>query len=68
MTCNNRRVQALAQQELDQRRPVFEHKLIPGTNTIELEVIAGLPRGAPKTGSGSEIEIEKFTVFAHYQQ
>ena len=68
VTCNNRRVQALAQPELDQRRPIFEHKLIPGTNTIEVEVIAGMPRGAPKTGSGPEIELEKFIVFAHYQQ
>ena len=68
VTCNNRRVQALAQLELDQRRPIYEHKLIPGTNTIEVEVIAGMPRGAPKTGTGQEIEIEKFIVFAHYQQ
>ena len=68
VTCNNRRIQALAQPELDQRRPIFEHKLTPGTNTIEVEVIAGTPRGAPKTGSGPEIEIEKFTIFAHYQQ
>ena len=68
VTCNNRRIQALAQPELDQRRPIFEHKLVPGTNTIEVEVIAGIPRGAPKTGSGPEIEIEKFIVFAHYQQ
>ena len=67
VTCNNRRVQALAQPELDQRRPIYEHKLIPGTNTVEVEVIAGTPRGAPKTGSGPEVEIEKFTVFAHYQ-
>ena len=68
VTCNNRRIQALAQPELDQRRPIFEHKLVPGTNTIEVEVIAGMPRGAPKTGTGPEIEIEKFIVFAHYQQ
>lgn len=68
VTCNNRRVQALAQPELDQRRPIFEHKLTPGTNIIEVEVIAGTPRGAPKTGSGPDIEIEKFIVFAHYQQ
>ena len=68
VTCNNRRIQALAQPELDQRRPIFEHKLSPGTNTIEVEVIAGASRGAPKTGSGPEIEIEKVIVFAHYQQ
>lgn len=68
VTCNNRRIQALAQPELDQSRPIFEHKLTPGTNTIEVEVIAGTPRGAAKIGPAPEIEIEKFTVFAHYQQ
>lgn len=41
---------------------------MPGTNTIEVEVIAGLPRGAPKTGSGPEIELEKYIVFVHYMQ
>ena len=48
-------------------RPVYEHILSQGVNTIEVEVIAGLPRGAPKTGSGSDIEIEKITLFIHVQ-
>lgn len=68
VTCNGRRINTLPQPEIDQRRPVYEHKLVPGTNTIELEVIAGLPRGAPKAGSSQELELEKFTVFAFYQQ
>ena len=68
VTCNNRRLQALPQADPDQRQPVYEHKLMPGTNTIEVEVIAGMPRGTPKAGTGPDIELEKFTVFAHYQQ
>ena len=67
VTCNNRRQQALPQRELDQIRPLYEHTLSPGVNTIEVEVIAGLPRGAPKSGSGSDIEIEKITLFVHSQ-
>ena len=67
VTCNNRRQQPLAQRDLDQIRPIYEHVLSPGVNTIEVEVIAGLPRGAPKTGSGSDIEIEKITIFVHLQ-
>ena len=68
VTCNNRRLQALSQEGVDHGRPVYEHKLMPGTNTIEIEVIAGMPRGAPKIGNGPDVELEKFTVFAHYQQ
>ncbi|KAL9126219.1 MAG: hypothetical protein Q9217_004699 [Psora testacea] len=67
VTCNNRRQQALPQRELDQIRPLYEHVLSPGVNTIEVEVIAGLPRGAPKSGLGSDIEIEKITLFIHLQ-
>ena len=67
VTCNNRRLQGIVQQDQDQVRPVYEYTLMPGVNTLEIEVVAGLPRGAPKTGLGSDIEIEKTTVFAHLQ-
>ena len=67
VTCNNRRQQALPQRDLDQIRPLYEHMLSPGVNTIEVEVIAGLPRGAPKSGTGSDIEIEKTMLFVHLQ-
>jgi len=67
VTCNHHRQQALPQRDLDQMRPLYEHALTPGINTIEVEVIAGLPRGAPKTGSGPEVEIEKIALFVHYQ-
>lgn len=68
VTCNNRRQQALPQRELDQMRPLYDHVLSAGMNTIEVEVIAGQSRGASKAGSGPDIEIEKFTVFVHYQR
>lgn len=68
VACNHRRVQALPQPDVDHQQRVYEHKLVPGTNVIEVEVIAGMPRGASKVGSGQEIELEKFTIFAHYRQ
>ena len=68
VTCNAHRLSATAQLELDQMKPVYDCNLLPGVNTIEVEVIAGLPRGFAKSaGSGSDIEIEKTTVFAHVQ-
>ncbi|KAL9101567.1 MAG: hypothetical protein Q9163_003196 [Psora crenata] len=67
VTCNNRRQQALPQRELDQIRPLYEYVLSPGVNTIDVEVIAGLPRGAPKTDAGSDVEIEKITTFLYLQ-
>lgn len=38
---------------------------MPGVNRIEVEMIAGSPRGAPKTGPGQDIELEKITVFVN---
>ena len=53
-------------EDTDQRRPIYEARVLPGiVNRIEVEVVAGPPRGAPKVGSGQEIEIEKTTIFAH---
>ena len=68
VTCNNRRLQALVPSDSSHQQPTYEFKLHPGTNTIEVEVIAGMPRGTPKIGNGPDIELEKITVFAHYQQ
>ena len=34
-------------------------------NRIDVEMVAGIPRGAPKVGTGPELEIEKITIFAH---
>lgn len=65
VTCSGRRIASLPQNEIDHTHPVYECKLTPGTNTIEVEVVAGPPRGAPKVGTGQEVEMEKFTVYAY---
>ena len=54
--------------EPDPRRPVYETRMLPGVNVIEVEVVAGPPRGAPKVGSGQEIDFEKFSVYVHLQK
>ena len=69
VSCGNNRLHQIPQTgEPDPRRPVYETRVVPGVNAIEVEVIAGPPRGAPKVGSGQEIEFEKFTVFVHLQR
>jgi hypothetical protein len=49
----------------DSRRPVFDARLLPGINRIEIELIAALPKGATKSANGSDVEMEKITVFAN---
>ncbi|KAL2058243.1 hypothetical protein ABVK25_001861 [Lepraria finkii] len=69
VSCGTTRLHQIPQTgEPDIRRPIYETRVVPGVNTIEVEVIAGPPRGAPKVGSGQEIEFEKFTVFVHLQK
>lgn len=69
VSCGTTRLHQIPQTgEPDIRRPVYETRVNPGVNAIEVEVIAGPPRGAPKVGSGQEIEFEKFTVFVHLQK
>ncbi|KAJ5675872.1 hypothetical protein N7462_008769 [Penicillium macrosclerotiorum] len=42
----------------------FDIQLHPGTTKLDLEAIAGPPRGVPKTGfPGSDIDYERTTVF-----
>lgn len=47
----------------DARKSMYEFRVIEGVNRVEVEVIAGQPRGAPKLGSGPEMEHEKFLIF-----
>lgn len=69
VSCGNNRLEAVRQSgEPDARRPIYETRIVPGVNAIEVEVIAGPPRGAPKVGSGLDIEFEKFTVFVHLKK
>lgn len=49
---------------IDQRNPLFEARLVPGVNRIEVELIAALPKGA-KPINGQDFELEKITVFAN---
>ncbi|KAL8825047.1 MAG: hypothetical protein Q9170_007949 [Blastenia crenularia] len=66
-TVNNNRIHPNPQrpEESDARRPLYEHRVMPGMNRIEVEIVAGMPRGAPKVGTGPELEVEKITIFAH---
>lgn len=42
----------------------YDIQLHPGTTKVDLEAIAGPPRGAPKTGPpGSEVDYERVTIF-----
>lgn len=50
---------------VDPTNPLFEARLLPGVNRIEIELIAALPKGAPKGPSGQDMELEKVTVFAN---
>ncbi|KAI9698485.1 MAG: hypothetical protein M1836_004066 [Candelina mexicana] len=67
VTTGMRRLQPAPQppSQLDPRRPLYEAKLEPGVNKIEIEMIAGPMRGTPKVGGGQDIEIEKVTLFAN---
>lgn len=67
MTLGVQKLPAIPQRadEYDSRRPVYEARLLEGVNRIEVEMVAGLPRGTPKVGSGQEIELEKITVFVN---
>ncbi|KAI4242310.1 MAG: hypothetical protein LQ352_007260 [Teloschistes flavicans] len=67
VTVNNSRIVANPQPagESDPRKPLYEHRVVPGMNRIEVEIVAGVPRGVPKVGVGPELEVEKVTVYAH---
>jgi hypothetical protein len=66
VTCGTIRLHAMPAspgQPIDQRNPLFEARLIPGVNRIEVELIAALPKG--KSVNGQDFELEKITVFAN---
>ncbi|KAL8688319.1 MAG: hypothetical protein Q9218_005743 [Villophora microphyllina] len=67
VTVNNSRIVANPQPagEADPRKPLYEHRVVPGMNRIEVEIVAGQPRGVPKIGTGPELDVEKVTVYAH---
>ncbi|KAL8680353.1 MAG: hypothetical protein Q9186_003474 [Xanthomendoza sp. 1 TL-2023] len=67
VTVNNNRIASTPQRpdELNAKKPLYECRVGLGMNRIDIELVAGLTRGAPKVGTGPELEIEKITVFAH---
>jgi hypothetical protein len=50
---------------VDNLHPLFEARILPGVNRIEIELIAALPKGAPKLPNGQDVELEKITIFAN---
>jgi hypothetical protein len=56
---------ALPGHALDPRNPMFETRLVSGVNRIEVEMIAALPRGTNKPPGGSDVELEKITIFVN---
>ena len=52
-------------EDVDPRRPLYDVRVMPGVNRIDVEMIAGPPRGAPKVGPGQDIELEKTTIFVN---
>ena len=67
VTVNNQRLMStqLRAESQDARRSLYDARLIPGINRVEVEIIAGPARGAPKIGQGLDIELEKVTVFVN---
>ena len=67
VTVNNQRLNTLPQmpEASDPKKPLYESRFVPGVNRIEIEMVAGISRGLPKTGAGPELEIEKYTIFAN---
>lgn len=49
---------------IDPRNALYECRLHPGVNRIEIELIAALPKGA-KPVNGLDYELEKITVYAN---
>ncbi|KFY03259.1 hypothetical protein V490_00238 [Pseudogymnoascus sp. VKM F-3557] len=68
VTSGTQRLVAMPQvpgQPIDHRNPLFEARLLPGVNRIEVELIAALPKAASKAANGQEVELEKVTIFAN---
>lgn len=68
VTSGPHRLQAMPSipgQRVDDRHPLFEARLLPGVNRIDIEMIAALPKGEPKPAHGFDMEMEKITIFAH---
>lgn len=65
VTAGMQRLEATPQraEEHDATKPMYEVRLMEGVNRVEIEMIAGPPRGGPRNGSGQGIDKEKFSAF-----
>ncbi|KAL8785467.1 MAG: hypothetical protein Q9195_008610 [Heterodermia aff. obscurata] len=66
VTANMQRLNPIPErpEETNVSKPLYEARVTTGSiNRIEIEVVAGTPRGVPKVGNGPEIEMEKITLF-----
>lgn len=50
-------------EEYDATKPMYEVRLMEGVNRVEIEMVAGPPRGGPRNGSGQGIDKERFSAF-----
>lgn len=68
VTSGTQRLQALPTipgHPIDPQHPLFEARLLPGVNRIDIELIAALPKGAAKGPNAQDVELEKITIFAN---
>ena len=65
VTAGMQRLEAIPQrpEEYDASKPMYEVRLMEGVNRVEIEMVAGPPRGGPKNGIGQGIDKEKFSAF-----
>lgn len=66
VTCGSRlhALPLVSGQPIDTRNSVYEIRLHPGVNRIEVEIIAALPKGA-KPINGQDYETENIMVYAN---
>ena len=60
-------MQKLNQTKDDAGQVIYDTRILPGVNKIEVDMIVGVARGVPKvSGSGQDVhEFERVTIFAH---
>lgn len=65
VTAGMQRLEAAPQrpEEHDATKPIYEVRLMEGVNRVEIEMVAGPPRGGPRNGIGQGIEKERFSAF-----
>ena len=49
----------------DPNKPMYDVRLMPGMNRIEVEMVAGPLRGTPKVGTGPDVDSEKISLYVN---